>query len=363
MNRCVLALLLALCDSFAVADGGQTAAEYHGAGTAAYRAGDFTAAVSAFTEAYRLERNPETLFSLAQAYRQVYIGNHEPGVLLKTVELYRQYLAEVPRGGRSRDTRELLSNLDPLATLIKDRQPTLQSTSLVATTQLMVWSRVDGASARIDQEPPVALPLVRDVSPGVHDLRITADGYQPLTLTVKAIENRLVPVEAVLLQLPSRLTITNVFGADLVLDGVQRKVMRESMVMPAGAHRIWVGMRGRLGVEQTVVLAPGEERRLSFDLLVSPRRRAARWMLVGSAVLAGSAIIAGGYAYYETDRATTLLDIRAERPWTVDELNTYNDARSSASSWKGASIALVATSAVASAIVAWLWFDDSPRPP
>ena len=108
------------------------ATAYHRAGVAAYRAGDYPAAVAAFEEAYRLGRQPDSLFALAQAYRKVYVDDHDPGILLRTVELYRLYLAQAPDGRQAASVRELLSNLDPLAELVRARQPAAPAPSAVS---------------------------------------------------------------------------------------------------------------------------------------------------------------------------------------------------------------------------------------
>lgn len=351
--------VLAAVTSPAGAEAERTADDYHRAGEAAYRGGDFTAAVAAFEEAYRLHPRAQTVFSLAQAYRQVYVAKHEPGILLRAVELYRQYLVEVPRGGRSNDARELLSTLDPLVELLRLKNPTLRASAVPPATQILVWSAIDGARARVAGNTS-ELPTVVDVSPGGHAVQISAPGHADAELQVTAVADRLIPIEARLTPLPARLTIATMSGATLVVDGVPRASTRSVLELSAGRHHVWVGARGRIGAEQSLLLRPGEQRSIELALEVSPRRERARWTLVGAVVLAGASAATFGYSVHRSDRASDLRGVLEERPWTEPELATYSSDRDAAGLWRSASIGLLATSVITGAIAGWLWFDDMP---
>ena len=360
MNRglSTLSVLVALAAP-AAAEAERTGDDYHRAGEAAYRGGDFMAAVAAFEEAYRMRPRSQTVFSLAQSYRQVYVAKHEPGILLRAVELYRQYLVEVPRGGRSNDTRELLSTLDPLVELLRLKNPALRGSALPPATQILVWSAIDGAHARIDGKT-IELPALADVSPGGHAVPVSAPGHTDTELQVTAVANRLIPIEARLTPMLARLTISTMPGAMLVIDGVPRASTRSALELPAGQHRVWVGARGRLGTEQSLVLSPGEQRRIDVALRVSPRRERARWILAGAIVVAGAGAAAFGYTLYRTDSASDLRDVLDDRPWTEPELATYSADRAASGFWRDASIGLFATSVITGAIAGWLYFDDVP---
>ena len=346
--------------SSAAADPERTADDYHRAGEAAYRGGDFTGAVAAFEEAYRLQHRPQTVFSLAQAYRQIYVAKHEPGILLRAVELYRQYLVEVPRGGRSNDARELLSTLDPLVELLRLKNPSLRASAIAPATQILVWSNIEGARARIGAKTS-ELPTVADVSAGGHAVHVSAPGHADAELQVTAIADRLIPIEARLTPLLARLTIATAPGAVLVIDGVPRSSARDPLELPAGQHHVWVGARGRLGAEQSVMLSPGEQRRIALALQVSPRRERAHWTLIGAVVLAGASAATFGYSFHRADNASDLRGVLDQRPWTEAELATYTSDRDAAGFWRNASIGLFATTVITGAIAGWLWFDDVPE--
>jgi tetratricopeptide (TPR) repeat protein len=354
--------LVTLVARLAYAQPAQTSDDYHRAGEAAYKSGDFAAAVSAFEEAYRIKPRPQTLFSLAQAYRQIYVEHHEPGVLLRAVELYRQYLVQVPRGGRSEDAHELLANLDPLAQLVVRQDPSLRATALPAKTQLLVWSAAEAVTARMDGGPPVQLPHVAEVAPGAHSFALTASGYAPASVHVTAVENQLVPIEAHLTLLPAQLSIVTSSSARLVLDGVPRALASEPLQLAPGKHRIWLGARGRLGDEREVSLAPGATQRLEIRLATSPRRTRARWLIVATGVLATSGIGAYGYARIRAADAEDLYGELARRAWTTAEFATYEQDRSAVDHWQTAAAGLLITSVLTGALATWWWFDDVPSP-
>jgi hypothetical protein len=354
--------IVACAARLAHAQPAQTADDYHRAGQAAYKSGDFAAAVSAFEEAYRLKARPETLFSLAQAYRQVYVEHHEPGVLLRAVELYRTYLAQVPRGGRSGDAHELLANLDPLAQLVVREDPSLRATPLPPKTQLLVWSAVDGARARMDGGQPVALPHVVEIAPGPHALAFAAPGHADASVQVTAVENQLVPIEARLALLPSLLSIETEPGAHLVIDGTPRTIVREPFQLAPGTHRIWLGERGRTAEEREVTLAPGATRRLEISLEASPRRVRARWLFVAAGAFAATGLASYGYARYRGSEAQDLHDQLDRRAWTTTEYGIYADDRAAVDHWQTASAGLLVTSALFTTLATWWWFDDVPVP-
>jgi tetratricopeptide (TPR) repeat protein len=360
--RCLAGLVIACATTVAHAQPTQTADDFHRAGEAAYKSGDYAAAASAFEAAYRMNPRPQTLFSLAQAYRQLYVEHHEPGVLLRAVELYRQYLAQAPRGGRSADAHELLANLDPLAQLVSREHPNARATAPAAKTQLLVWSAIEDARARIDDGAPVELPRLVEAVPGPHALVLTAPGHAETTLKITAIENELVPVEGRLPVLPSLLAISADSGASLVIDGMPHARGRDPLQLVPGTHRIWLGARGRTPEVREVTLAPGATRRLDITLSVSPRRVRAKWMYVAGGVLAASGLAALGYAHYRAEGARDLYAERDDRAWTMADYTTYNNDRTVVDRSEVGGTGLLVTSALVSALATWWWFDDTPAP-
>jgi hypothetical protein len=236
------------------------------------------------------------------------------------------------------------------------------ATTMTVPTQVLVWSTVAGAQARLDGAAAAPLPLVREVAPGSHAVVVNAPGHEDSTLDVVAVADRLVVVEARPTPRPARLTVATAAGATLAIDGVLRGSGAGVIELAPGRHRVWAGARGRLGVEEVLTLAPGQARRLELALRVSPRRRAARWVGVGAAALTALGAGAAGWAAVQAERASDLRGVLSTRPWTEAELGTYSDARDGRATWRGLAIGGFASAAVTAAVAGWLWIDDVPRP-
>jgi hypothetical protein len=151
------------------------------AGATAYAAGEYLAAIQALDAAYALTPIPAIAFSLAQAERRQYFVAHERAHLDRAVMLFRRYVDQVPSGGRRADALDALSQLEPLAaTLPSSGTPAAPAESNdVRRTRLMITSEAPGASISIDGGPPAPSPLIREVSPGKHQVEVTAEGFYP----------------------------------------------------------------------------------------------------------------------------------------------------------------------------------------
>ena len=79
----------------------------YNAGAQAYAATRYRDAVQSFEAAYRKAPRPALLFSLAQAYRRLYVVEQSPEALRAAIPNYRRYGA-VPQGGRRADATEAL---------------------------------------------------------------------------------------------------------------------------------------------------------------------------------------------------------------------------------------------------------------
>src|SRR5262245_6409993 len=168
------------------------------AGANAYAAGDYLAAIQALESAYALTPLPAIAFSLAQAERRQYFVAHDPQHLLRAIELYRRYLEQMPSGGRRGDALDALSQLEPIALNLPGRGAggdALQKASLVPRqTRLMITADVPGVALSLDGGPPAPSPLIREVEPGVHSARASADGFVTASREVTAVAGELIPV-------------------------------------------------------------------------------------------------------------------------------------------------------------------------
>jgi hypothetical protein len=364
----VLALFVPLvaraADDAAVAE----ARRFFDAGKQAYEAGQYAVAATAFEEAFRLAPRPTVAFSMAQAYRRQFFVDHDPGKLKRALELYEQYIVDVPQGGRRDDAVQYIAELEPLLVRIEDEQrqkglgPVKPLETARDATQLMVSSRTKGAQARIDDAAATEVPVIREVAPGTHRVHVFAPGYFPEDVEGIAVAGRLVVVEVPLREQPARLAVRTPDGAELAVDGrpFATAPFTRPLELPAGRHLVTGTLRGHRAFARELRLSRGEELHLDAPLVRTRQRVASYWVLGA----AGVAFLAGGttttLAFVHQSRAQDILDRRRNGPITQPELDAYNRERDARDTDVTASALLFGGAALVAATGALLYYMDTP---
>lgn len=307
------------------------AKQYFDAGAAAYSAGDYQAAIQAFDAAYRVSPLPAIGFSLAQAERRQYFVSHEPEHLLRAIDLFHSYLAQVPTGGRRADATDALAQLEPLALALQrdSAAPAATAPAAEAKTRLMVRCEAPHASIALDGGKPAPSPLIVETGAGPHRISVAADGYFTDERTVTAVAGELVPIEVVLRERPATLIVRERDGADLYVDGVLAlagSAPRDRIELHAGRHVIAFSKRGHRADTRVVRLARGQTRELRPVLAWTGQRVASvALMVVGGSTL-GLGLSLAGLAIEREDDARKLSDQRKTAPLTPPQLAEYHDA-------------------------------------
>lgn len=303
---------LLLVNTSGLAQGSEDVAKaktYFNAGAAAYTAGQYPAAIQAFDQAYRFAPRPGILFSAAQAYRKQYFIDKNPQNLQQAIKNYRAYLAKVPEGGRRADSAQALAELEPIADRMATREPTEPGdpvapapTAMPSKTRLMVSSQTKGAVIELDAGKGRKAPLIAEVKPGRHKVRLTAPGYFPEEREVEAAEGGVVAVDVRLQPKPARLTLRAEDDAEVRVDGrpVGTTPLGAPIELPAGSHLVTITRTGRKPYSKEVDLARGERRTLDADLSVTGQRTAS-YIVLGT-----------GLAGLATGGAFTFLALRQE---------------------------------------------------
>lgn len=263
------------------------------AGAAAYAAGDYPAAIQALGAAYTLTPLPAIAFSLAQAERRQYFAAHERAHLERAIELFRSYVKQVESGGRRADALDALSQLEPLFTALFGA--TLSDTAArdaAEKTRLMITSQAPDARISLDGHPPAPSPLIREVSPGQHQVVVEARGFHRVEREVTALLGELILSEIELPAQPSIVRVSTALDAELFVDGEFRSQggPRVSLQLPAGTHQLAVAARGRRVVYRTLELARGSTTSLRVELEPTRLRKTARALFVAGGVGFGTAI-------------------------------------------------------------------------
>ncbi len=300
------------------------------AGQQAYQAGQYGVAARAFERAYKALPVPAIAFSTAQAHRKQYFVDKEPGRIKRALELYREYIAKVPKGGRRDDAVSNIAELEPqMARLKATMRKPIEMPKFTQATELMVSARgVKGAKASIDGKAGDA-PLMLRVKPGAHKVRVTAEGYFPVEQTATAVKGKFITVEVTLRPKPALVRVRAPGGTTVTVDGrpVGTTPMSRPLAVSAGKHFIAFTKRGYRSWSREIVVKRGDEIEIAASMRRTTQRKIAYYVLGAATVmwLATGASALG--AKQAGDDAKTLDTKRNSEGLTVGELNEYLDLK------------------------------------
>jgi hypothetical protein len=348
---CLLVALLARAPRAEAASDGDVAQAkvFFKAGAAAYTAGDYLAAIQALEAAYQLTPLPAIAFSLAQAERRQYFVSRERGHLQRAIVLYRIYLSEVQSGGRRADATDALAQLEPLALAlggapVAPGSPESPETPSAARdpgkTRLLVTSEVPEASISLDGAKPVPSPLIAEVTPGRHDVKVEARGYFPAERGVVAVSGALVPVEIPLRVRPASVSLRASADADLYIDGEHAGKVGQlvHLELPGGPHSFTFGKKGHRLTTVQAELEPGESHVISAKLVPTSQRTAAYIMFASAGVSLGATVIFGVLAAGQEEKARELQQKQESGNITAEELEDYDEALERRGELRGAAV-------------------------
>lgn len=334
------------------------------AGKQSYEAGRYAQAIAAFGESYALAPRSATVFSLGQAFRLQYFQDRDPGKLKRAIDLYRQYLAEEPRGARRGDATEHLAVLDPIWQRMEDKERRAASeVSARAPTQIMVSSPQAGAMGAVDGAPLTEVPFVITAAPGKHRIRVEAEGYFPAEYEQIAIDGRLVMVDAKLEPRPATVRVDAPDGAQVSLSGRPvGEAPLAPLTVPAGRYLVTVTQTGRYPEQRDITLGRGGEATLDMDLETTGQRYVAYGVWGTSA----AALALGGMATaFALDQEGKAQDIRARQagpsPLLPDDLVAYDRAVSRRDELSNVAVVLFGSSVALAITGTLLYFFDTPR--
>ncbi len=373
-----LALLLTAAPA-AAEDATQQAKMLFNAGAQAYEAGQFPAAIQALGEAYRLSPRPGILFSLAQAHRKQYLVDRQPAQLREAVKLYREYIAKVESGGRRGDAVQALAELEPSLATLGAAEATAPAAPVErkAPTRLMVSVPIKEATIALDGGKPGEAPLIAEVTPGKHTVKVTAAGFLPEEREVQAAEGGIVALDVPLREQPALLSVSARDGSDIAIDGRNTATtpLARPLELPSGRHFIAVTRRGYQAFSEDVDLARGESKTLTVRLEVTSQRTAA-WVLVGAAAvgivaggtLAAVAVAQQGHAQsLDNQRNTTGGLTQSDLDQYTSYLSTRNELRTASGVAFGGAVVVGATGILLAifdqpVVGAGMRRDDAPKP-
>jgi hypothetical protein len=365
MRAPLVALALTLVTSTALAEDAASLAQaktYFNAGAQAFEAGSFGAAIQAFEQAYKLAPKPAILFSLAQAHRRQYYLDRQPDHLREAIRLYRDYIGKVEQGGRRSDAAAALAELEPLAARL-DPAPAAPAAATKAPTRIMVSSQTRGARVTLDGGGVSDAPLIGDVKPGKHTVRLDAPGFFPEEREVLAADGSLVAVDIPLRERPAKLAVEAATGAQISVDGrpAGTAPLSTPIELPPGRHFVSVLRNGSRAYGLDVDLGRGEERKLDVALETTGQRYASYALVtVGVAGLAVGGVFTGLALSAQRD-AREISDARAAGNITAQQLADYGTALDHRDTWRRAAGVAYGAGAVVAATGLVLFAFDQPK--
>jgi hypothetical protein len=296
------------------------------AGAAAYAAGEYLAAIQALEAAYVLTPMPAIAFSLAQAERRQYFVERDTEHLVRSIALFRRYVEQVPNGGRRNDALDALGQLEPIAAQAQASiNPKVVRENAPPSTRLMVVSEAPGARIWIDGVDVAGSPLIREVTPGKHQVSVRAPGFREAGRDVVAVAGELIPISVPLVELPSTLEVAAPEDAEIYVDGAFVSLGGEAVVLElkSGRHRVSVAEVGHRVSSQVLECARGERQKAAFTLEPTTQRIASRGLLIGSAAAIGAGALLSVLAIQSENDAQAFLAKRDSGNVTRPELVRY----------------------------------------
>jgi hypothetical protein len=189
---------------------------------------------------------------------------------------------------------------------------------------------------------------VREVTPGEHEVFVSAPGFVPHRRVLLAVKGALVTLDVTLEERPARLRVIAPDGAELRVDGRAQGEcpFPRPIELSAGKHLITVTKRGYVGISREMKLVRAETTVLRAPLRRSTQRTASLIMFGVS----GSALAAGGvlayFAFQQQSAAQSFLDERGRRELTGGDLDLYTSTRKDRDTLRLAAGASFAASAI-----------------
>ena len=318
------------------------------AGATAYAAGDYLAAIQALDAAYQLTPLPAIAFSLAQAHRRQYFVDHAREHLDRSIALFRQYIEVAPGGSRRADALDALSQLEPLAaSQPRSVGPAASSVDAVNRTRVLITSDAPGAELALDGAPATPSPLIREVEPGKHRVRVAAPGFYPSERELNAIAGELTLTPVPLRERPSTLGIWTPSDAEIYIDGAYVSPGGDAVMvrLPSGKHRLAVGQKGHVVALREVTLQRGRTQNIRVVLEQTPQRITSQVLFGAGGAALGASLVFSALAIGAEGNAEDFLREAGSGNVTTEDLTSYNTAINDRDRYRVATGASLAASA------------------
>ena len=335
------------------------------AGATAYELGDYLAAIQALQSAYHLSPLPAIAFSLAQAERRQYFVDRDRGHLERAIELYRDYLRQVPSAGRRSDATDALSQLESLRAAQPQGEAVAATASDVGRTRLLISCEAKGARIALDGGAALSSPAIAEVSPGAHRLQVSAPGYDPSDRVVRAVPGELLPIEITLHEQPASVQLEATPSASIYVDDALVGELSQSkqLRLPAGGHTFTFAKNGYNLVSLDAQLVPGGSRTVQAQLNPTAQRITAYALFIAGGLGVATSAVLGSFALAREGSARAVLMRKERGNISSAQLHDYNDALEERNRLRVFAALSLSLSAAALATGLFLFLFDHPELP
>jgi hypothetical protein len=193
----------------------------------------------------------------------------------------------------------------------------------------MITAQAADALIALDGQPPVHAPLIRQVEPGAHVIRASADGYVDAERKLVAVKGALVTVDIVQAERPAKLVVNARDGAVLSIDGrVQGECpFPKPVELTSGSHLVTLTRSGFVGYSREQVLVRGQTTVINAPMRRTLQRTSALIMFGAAASAATAGVVFGYLALEQESSARSFLDARGRQPLTPADLAQYDSTK------------------------------------
>jgi len=258
---CFAFVVIAVCNpviSFGQEEAKQRARALYEKGQAAYDAGNYVEAATAFEEANKAFPHPANLFNAAKAWERA--AEYEKAV--KAYEGYLQLYKE-QFGRDAPETKDVLSTIE-----------VLKEKAYRALPEVTIETEPAGADVAIDDPTKILgqTPFTTHVQPGEHTLFLQLEGYDPLKKVFEVKPHQPVKLMYTLeraLTAPVEIAIeSEPPGAEVAIDDPSKVVGQTPVIvsLKAGTYKLFLSMKGYEAMTKEIVVRPKEPMKLTFAL-------------------------------------------------------------------------------------------------
>jgi hypothetical protein len=178
----------------------------------------------------------------------------------------------------------------------------------------------------LDDAPAVPSPLIREVEPGKHRVKVSAPGFYPSERELSAVPGELTLTPVPLREQPSTLGIWTSPDADIYIDGAYVSPGGDAVMvhLPSGKHRLAVGQKGHLVALREVTMQRGKTQNIRVALEQTPQRITSQVLFIAGGAALGASLVLSALAIQAEGSAEEFIGRHEHQNVSAAALTSYN---------------------------------------